>query len=67
MKSMMSDDKALRFARLLRQYCGERGCIDCIFWQESCLCCGLAFSRSPQHWQLNEPPKPERGEKHENH
>lgn len=55
MKSMMSDAKALRYARLLRQYCAERGCKrnECKFAQENDICI-LQAAKNPECWQLDD-------------
>ncbi|MBR3629416.1 MAG: hypothetical protein IKN55_02975 [Oscillospiraceae bacterium] len=56
MKSVMRDAKALRFARLLRQYCNERPCKDgeCIFRQKKSGICTLSDTRLPECWQLDD-------------
>ena len=55
MKSMMSDAKALRSARNVSQYCGERGCAkeECVFVQ-TCGFCILQATRLPEDWQLED-------------
>lgn len=52
---MMSDAKALRYARLLKQYCNERPCRDgeCAFRQEKSGICPLTEGRLPEDWQLD--------------
>ena len=52
---MMSDAKALRYARLLKQYCNERPCRDgeCAFRQEKSGICPLTDGRLPEDWQLD--------------
>lgn len=54
---MMSDAKALRYARLLKQYCGERpykdGKCECAFRQEKSDICPLTEGRLPEDWQLD--------------
>lgn len=52
---MMSDTKALRYARLLKQYCNERPCRDgeCAFRQEKSGICPLTEGRLPEDWQLD--------------
>ena len=47
MKSVMRDDKAIRAAELLRQYCSERGCADCVFWLQSGRFCTLMSVKVP--------------------
>ena len=56
MKSVMRDAKALRFARLPRQYCNERPCKDgeCIFRQKKSGICTLSDTRLPECWQLDD-------------
>lgn len=53
MKSMMSDAKALRCAELLRQYCAERGCSECIFRTGYGFCI-LQSVKNPESWRLDE-------------
>lgn len=52
---MMSDAKAVRYARLLKQYCNERPCRDgeCAFRQEKSGICPLTEGRLPEDWQLD--------------
>lgn len=52
---MMSDAKALRYARLLKRYCNERPCRDgeCVFRQEKSGICPLTEGRLPEDWQLD--------------
>ena len=47
MKSVMRDEKAVRAADLLRRYCDERGCADCVFWLKSGRFCTLMAVRTP--------------------
>lgn len=49
----MRDEKALRYARLLRQYCAERGCSECIF-RTGYGYCTLQATKNPESWQLDE-------------
>ena len=55
MKKPMRDEKAIRCAELLRQYCGERGCTkeECVFVQ-TCGFCILQATRLPEDWQLED-------------
>ena len=52
---MMSDAKALRYARLLKQYCNERPCRDgeCAFRQEKSGICPLTEGRLPKDWRID--------------
>lgn len=43
----MRDEKAVRAAELLRQYCSERGCVDCVFWLKSGRFCTLMSVKVP--------------------
>ena len=56
---MISDAKAIRYARLLKQYCHERPCRDgsCTFRQELSGICPLTEGRLPEDWQLDDPEK----------
>lgn len=52
---MISDEKALRYARLLKQYCNERPCRngECAFRQEKSGICPLTEGRLPEDWNLD--------------
>lgn len=53
MKSVMSDTKAIRCAELLRQYCADRGCSECIF-RTGYGYCTLQAAKNPESWQLDD-------------
>ncbi len=48
----MSDEKAVRAADLLRQYCAERGCSECVFRSGYGFCI-LQTTKNPEAWQLD--------------
>lgn len=52
---MISDDKALRAAELIKRYCGERGCDngECAFRQKKSGICPLTDGRLPEDWKLD--------------
>ena len=52
---MISDEKAIRYARLLKQYCNERPCRDgeCAFLQEISGIRPLTEGRLPEDWNLD--------------
>lgn len=51
---MISDEKALRAAELIKRYCGERGCDDgeCVF-KLLCGVCIIQATRLPEDWKLD--------------
>lgn len=51
---MISDEKALRAAELIKRYCGERGCDDgeCAF-RLRCGVCIIQATRLPEDWKLD--------------
>lgn len=49
---MIRDEKAIRAAELVRQYCRERSCYACIFRTVSGVCL-IGDTRVPENWQLN--------------
>lgn len=48
----MSDAKALRAVQLLKQYCAERGCDDCVF-QSSYGMCRLQCVKTPESYPVD--------------
>jgi hypothetical protein len=50
---MMRDEKALRAANILRKYCRERPCADCLFHNAECDFCVLTASRNPGTFTLD--------------
>ena len=49
----MRDDKALRAANILRKYCRERPCADCLFHNPESDFCVLTASRNPGTFTLD--------------
>lgn len=48
----MRDEKAIRAAELLKQYCNERGCSECVF--NTCAgFCLLQAAKLPENYQLD--------------
>jgi hypothetical protein len=50
---MMTNEKALRAAELLRQYCAERGCSECVFEAPAGFCV-LQAVKLPECWKPDE-------------
>lgn len=52
---MISDEKALRAAELIKRYCNERPCRDgkCAFRQKKSGICPLTDGRLPEDWKLD--------------
>lgn len=50
---MMTDKKAIRAAELIRQYCAERGCSQCVFESKAKFCL-LQGSRIPGKFPVEE-------------
>lgn len=59
---MMTDTKAIRAAALIKSYCQERCCDNCIFQNDSG-CCVLMQVRNPSYFPEI---KTIKGENHEN-
>ena len=53
--SRMSDEKALRYANGIRQYCKERPCQkgECVFMLKLSGICPLKEGRLPEYWNLD--------------
>jgi hypothetical protein len=49
---MMTDCKAIRAADLLRQYCAERGCDECVFKSGAGFCV-LQSAKLPEDFKLD--------------
>lgn len=54
--SRMSDEKAMRYADWLRQYCSERPCKngECVFQQKKSGICPLKDTRVPADWRIDD-------------
>lgn len=48
----MTDSKAIRAADLLRQYCGERGCDECVFKAAAGFCV-IQAAKLPEDFKLD--------------
>lgn len=67
---MMRDEKAIRYALLLKQYCSERpfkdGKCECAFRQKLSGICPLAEGRLPEDWQLDELKREDKNDRRRN-
>jgi len=51
---MMRNEKAVRAADHLRQYCNERGCGECVFWLKSGRFCTLMSVKVPASFPVED-------------